>query len=216
MSYTGTFYFCLNQNPAAMSQSTLTSSLILFLGWLAYGLLHSALATTRVKKILSPVLEKQGITYRVFYVLIALLSPIPLLVYYWKQEAEPVWAPVYHLQLVGGVLAGLGVALLRKAFSVFDSRLFFGLEQAAEDREEFKTEGLLKRVRHPIYLATLMIFWGWFLFSNSWQNLAFASAGTLYIFIGIYWEEKKLIAQFGQKYLDYKARTPMIFPSIFK
>jgi methanethiol S-methyltransferase len=92
--------------------------------------------------------------------------------------------------------------------------LFLGLSQEKEDSESFKSEGLLAKMRHPLYTATLMLFWGWFLFSNSYNNLAFALANTLYIFIGIQWEEKKLIKQYGQKYIDYKSKVPMLIPKI--
>lgn len=186
--------------------------LLIFAGWLAYGLLHSLLASSRVKAMLKPALEKTGLSYRLYFTFFAVLSPIPLLWFQWKSESVYIWPNPYILRLAGGMLAGLGLAVLRKAFSVYDSHLFFGLSKDEEHSEEFKKDGLLRVVRHPLYLATLMIFWGWFLFNNSWQNLAFCTANTLYIFIGIAWEEKKLIGQYGQKYLDYKASTPMIFP----
>jgi protein-S-isoprenylcysteine O-methyltransferase Ste14 len=112
----------------------------------------------------------------------------------------------------GGLMAGIGLVLLKKAFAHYDTKLFMGLSKEKETSEEFKSEGLLSIMRHPLYTATLMIFWGWFLYSNNFHNLAFALANSLYILIGIQWEEKKLISQYGEKYIDYKKRVPMLIP----
>lgn len=112
------------------------------------------------------------------------------------------------------MLAGMGLAVLRKALALYDLKLFMGLKPEGSELEPFKTEGLLVKMRHPMYTAALMIFWGWFLFSNTYQNLAFCTANTIYIFIGIYWEEKKLLKLYGQKYADYKEKTPMLIPKI--
>lgn len=191
------------------------STLIVFFGWLAYGLLHSLLASTAVKGRLQPFMESAGISYRLLYVIFATLSPLPLLWFQLTNDSSAVWENYREIRLFGGFMAGIGLALLRKAFSVYDTSLFLGLSRSPEDSETFKTSGLLKFVRHPLYTATLMIFWGWFLFSNSYHNLAFCLANTLYILIGIQWEEKKLIGQFGDQYIEYRKRTPMLFPKRF-
>lgn len=191
------------------------STLIVFFSWLAYGLLHSLLASTIIKNNLRPRIEAVGINYRLFYVIIAVLSPIPIVWFQLNSESPLVWENYREIRLFGGFMAGIGLALLRKAFSVYDTFLFLGFSRADENSESFKTSGLLQYVRHPLYTATLMIFWGWFLFSNSYQNLAFCLANTLYIPLGIQWEEKKLIKQFGEEYLEYRKKTPMLFPKKF-
>jgi protein-S-isoprenylcysteine O-methyltransferase Ste14 len=191
------------------------SNVLVFFGWLGYGLLHSLLASTSVKKKLKPHIESLGITYRLFFVIIAVLASLPLIGFQFSSKSKAVWENYREIRLFGGFMAGIGLALLRKAFSVYDSSLFLGLSRAKEDSEAFKTTGLLQYVRHPLYTSTLLIFWGWFLFSNSYHNLALCLANTLYIFIGIYWEEKKLIEQYGQEYLDYKKKTPMLLPKKF-
>jgi len=35
---------------------------------------------------------------------------------------------------------------------------------------------------------------------------------TVYVFIGLYFEEKSLIEHFGDTYLDYKKRVPAVVP----
>jgi protein-S-isoprenylcysteine O-methyltransferase Ste14 len=42
------------------------------------------------------------------------------------------------------------------------------------------------------------------------------SSLTIYILIGIYFEERKLLREFGQQYADYKSTTPMLLPRLPK
>jgi len=43
-------------------------------------------------------------------------------------------------------------------------------------------------------------------------HLLFASAMTVYIFIGIQFEERTLSKELGPEYQAYRARTPMLVP----
>jgi protein-S-isoprenylcysteine O-methyltransferase Ste14 len=188
--------------------------LVIFFGWQLYGLFHSLLASSAFKNVIEKTMPGLFKRYRFIFVISAILTPLPLLWFQVTHKSPDVWNSFREIRLLGGIMAGMGLALLRKAFAHYDSKLFLGLSQKREDSETFKSNGLLAKMRHPLYTAILMILWGWFLFSNSYNNLAFSLANTLYIFIGIQWEEKKLIKQYGQKYMDYKAKVPMLIPKI--
>lgn len=62
-----------------------------------------------------------------------------------------------------------------------------------------------------MYLATILIMWS---LDSTWADLLTHIILTLYIFVGIYFEEKKLIAQYGQSYLEYKRSVPMLLPKL--
>lgn len=74
---------------------------------------------------------------------------------------------------------------------------------------------MLHYVRHPLYTGTFLVVWGLFLKDATLKTLIMAICLTIYTLIGIYFEEKKLISSFGDDYLAYRRRVPMLFPKIF-
>ena len=77
----------------------------------------------------------------------------------------------------------------------------------------FRTPSLYKLVRHPLYIGWLTIFWAAPTMTVS--HLIFALATTAYILIAIRFEERDLVSAFGNVYVDYRARTPMLIPRLW-
>ncbi len=109
---------------------------------------------------------------------------------------------------------GLSAALLLFSLLQTDVLSFAGVRQLfeAEKSGALITSGIYARVRHPLYTFGLLMIW----LSPvvSWNSLLVYVSFTLYIFIGIFFEERKLLREFGQAYADYKSRTPMLIPSL--
>jgi protein-S-isoprenylcysteine O-methyltransferase Ste14 len=83
-----------------------------------------------------------------------------------------------------------------------------------EQRGGLVIHGLYRFVRHPLYTFSLSILW----LSSSMTINSFIVYGalTIYVLIGIIFEERKLMREFGQKYADYKSMTPMLLPGLSK
>jgi protein-S-isoprenylcysteine O-methyltransferase Ste14 len=152
---------------------------------------------------------------------LAATAVLALLLWQWRPIPTPV---VWHVN------AAFAATLLRAIFwlgwgvllvSTFLINHFelFGLQQvwdgvrARIPRDaEFRTPLFYRYVRHPIYLGFLLAFWSAPVMTAG--HLLFAIATTGYIFIGIWFEERDLVAQFGERYRAYRRQVGMLLPSL--
>ena len=89
--------------------------------------------------------------------------------------------------------------------------------QALEVKEpviHLQQEGIHGVVRHPLYFGTLLFVWGSFLIFPTLANLIACVVIHGYVLIGIKWEEKKLLLEFGDEYRSYALKVPGLIPRI--
>jgi len=181
-----------------------------------YGLIHSLMASTSFKQLVSnkfgPAVNKY---YRLFYSISSIILLLPVL-------TLPALIPDKTLYKIATpflyLTSGLQVlSLLLLTYSVMQTGAlqFIGIRQAIglDDNDKLNTNGLYRYVRHPLYTFGLLFIW---LSPVMTQNLALLYGSlTLYTIIGAVFEERKLEEKFGTEYQAYKAKTPFIIPFLF-
>jgi protein-S-isoprenylcysteine O-methyltransferase Ste14 len=198
------------------AQGPLASALLIDTALLGlFAVQHSLMARPWFKRAWTRVVPEPA--ERATYVLFSSLALL-LLFWQWRPVGGVVWSVesqagrvvVYALYLFGWLL------LLASTFMI-DHFDLFGLRQVWRHlrglpcaQSEFKTPGLYRYVRHPIYLSWVCIFWAAPRMTAA--HLFFALATTAYIFVAVRFEERDLIRFYGDAYRSYRARVPMIFP----
>jgi protein-S-isoprenylcysteine O-methyltransferase Ste14 len=150
---------------------------------------------------------------------LAATAALALLLWQWRPIADPViWTVENRVAVVTlHAVFWLGWAVLLTSTFLINHFELFGLRQVFArmlgrtiPAPEFRAPFLYRHVRHPIYLGFLLGFWATPHMTAG--HLLFAVATTGYILIGIYFEERDLIAQFGDRYRRYREQVGMLLP----
>lgn len=187
--------------------------LILIALWLLYFTLHSVLASSKVKFFFEKFLKNGFRFYRIIYSLISTVGLFLLLLFNASIPSKSLFASTGLVRYLSLMVSTFGVIVISRAFREYRFSSFVGLKQ---ETGEFSQTGILQHVRHPIYSGTILIVIGFFLFNPSMATLISVSCVLVYLPVGIYLEERKLIKQFGDQYVSYKKEVPSIFPRFKK
>lgn len=111
-----------------------------------------------------------------------------------------------------------GVIILMRSAKQISLGSFLGLRAKTEKNAEPELiiSDIYSQIRHPLYFGLLAIFLGYFLVSGTVGALIHLGCLIVYLPIGIYFEEKNLIAEFGDQYRNYQKEVPAFFPKIHK
>lgn len=180
-----------------------------------WGTIHTITARPAYKAVLTRIVPEAA--ERSTYILTSGLTSIAL-IGFWQNLPGMVWnidAPLIVYVLWG--LFGFGwVFLLMSTFAInhFD---LFGLRQVfLEFRNKpraplaFTKRLMYRYIRHPIQTGVLIGIWA--TPSMSMTQIALSIGFTAYIFIGLWFEERDLIAEHGDDYRAYRKEAGSVLP----
>lgn len=198
---------------------------VIVFAWFLFGLVHSLLASRKLKKTFA---EKYGdyiAFYRMLYNVVSFFSFLLLLEFVPKPDRI-----IYDLNapfdIIIFVLQIISLICLIWSFTNFDLLEFLGIKQilrwyngvySVEDLDEkgtLVTSGLYKISRHPVYLFTIL-FLGLRPQMDLFYLVSFVCISA-YFYVGSVYEERKLLERFGSEYAGYKKRVSRIIPFKFK
>jgi len=182
---------------------------------LAWGVIHSIMASLGFKDLLQRSLG-DGLMrfYRLFYNAFSVLSFAPILflmVVLPDRDLYRVSAPWSYSMLAG---QGLSALLLFVAVLQTDMLSFVGIRQVFSNNinGHLVTNGFYRYIRHPLYTFGLLFLW--LTPTMSVNSLVVYISLTIYILVGAYFEERKLLREYGQAYVEYRSSTPMLIPGL--
>lgn len=176
----------------------------------AFGLHHSILARSGAKRAVVAVvpvwLERSLFTW------IASLLLIVVLVL-WRPVPGDVWQFGSGWRWLGYGIQMAGVVLTALASSAIDVLDLAGVRPVLDARRHapprhvpLETGGVYGLVRHPVYLAWVLMVFGTPHLTGT--RAVFAVVSTLYLAIAIPFEERSLVGVFGDAYRAYQRQTP--------
>ena len=120
---------------------------------------------------------------------------------------------IQPLLFISGIaLAIVGVFIAAKASQVISVSTV--ADMRTDRKPELITDGLYARIRHPLYLATVMGFAAVALIYPFPIVITFVLCMIAYTLIGAFFEERKLVIHYGDAYRDYRKHAGFILPKI--
>lgn len=199
--------------------NALTSAVLTLFAVTLWGALHSVLAGPRVKRWLH---ERIGSPadrgYRLFYNVVAAITLLPVLAITARYPGLMLYqipVPWVFLTTAVQLIAILAIVLTilqTGASSFLGVRQLFAPQESGVSR--LQVSGFYRYMRHPLYTAGLAIIWLSPVMTTS--SLALFLGFTIYIVVGSRYEERQLVAEFGEPYLEYRQKVPALIPQPWK
>ncbi len=179
------------------------SYVYLVTGWVVYFALHSLLALDSIKS------RFPARVFRIFYVILSSAGLLGLLFLNGSIPSLKFFASEGPVRYISLLLTTFGVMIIQSSFRQYSFKGFVGV---SDEQPSLKTDGVLQYVRHPILAGVVLIVLGFFFFIPNLPTLVSCACVLLYVPIGMYFEEKKLVRTYGDAYREYQKKVPAIIP----
>ncbi len=182
---------------------------------LLFGLQHSLMARDWFKRWLTTFMPKA--MERSTYVLLSGIAFIilclfwqPINGYLWHTQKGFIYYALSAGFVFGWVLSVISTFVINH-FELFGlQQVYFNLRNKPTPNNDFQERLFYKFIRHPIQLGIIIGLWVTPIMS--YGHLLLALLMTIYIFIGLHYEENDLIKELGDTYAEYKKRVGMLLP----
>ena len=184
------------------------------MGVLIFGLQHSGISALRVKNWIIDRWGKQGYA-RIFNATSIVGVAVPFVAMnYWNWFYfinEP--ALIQPLLFVSGVaLVIIGLIVSTMASRVISVSTV--ADMRTDRKAELITGGIYSRIRHPLYLATILMLLGLAAIYPFDRVVVFSIALSIYVMVGAWLEERKLVIHYGDAYREYRKQAGFMLPRI--
>jgi len=199
---------------------------MIFLIFISFAFIHSITVSQRFKRLCQRMLGEtfMRVWYRFLYNAVSVLTAAVAFSLIYQVPDRTIWTgPLWfrwsmHAIQLGGLIFGA------RAFEHLDTAEFMGFRQVwryLSKREvsgnieglterELVTTGVYGIVRHPMYLAGIIIFT--FEPNITVNGLIVTVSADLYFLFGSFIEERRFIKAFGDQYREYRERVPRLAP----
>lgn len=191
----------------------LLNHIILAILWIAYGVLHSVLASVGVKNKMQRLLGDRFKHYRLAYTLFAFISLVAVVWFQVSIQTIHLYKPSFLIVAMGYLVTITGFGIMLTCIKKYFMSLS-GLRSLFQDTTypELIISGIHRYVRHPLYLGTFLFIWGLSILFPYLSLIIANTVITAYTLVAIKFEEEKLIDEFGEQYVKYKATVPKLIP----
>ncbi|MFT4768723.1 MAG: protein-S-isoprenylcysteine O-methyltransferase Ste14 [Glaciecola sp.] len=181
-----------------------------------FGIQHSVMARPAFKQLLTRLVPTH--LERSTYVLGTALV-IGMIIHFWQgispmlwRVEDPLWRQVITVIYFLGWTITLLATFMLNHFHLFGLQQSFRPSSPDAGSKEFKTPMFYRFVRHPIQTGVVI---GMLATPDMSVGRALLAVGLfVYIGVGLYFEERDLVTEFGDTYRDYRKRVPPLFPAM--
>ena len=193
--------------------------ILLAIFWILWCVIHSFLISLSVTNFLEHKTGEYFKFYRLFFNLISLVTLIPVLLYSHHIKGQLIFTWEGYLIIIQFILFMIAFVLFLTGARKYDMMQFLGIRQIRSGRShapltesgKIDMTGVLGVTRHPWYVGSIIFIW---VFNKNiyLSTLIINLVLTVYLIVGTYLEESKLLTLCGERYKNYQKKVSMMIP----
>lgn len=210
---------CFDATPRSVYHDPVDAMRVI-LAWGAFALFHSVTVSEPYERWARSVMGEGRfrVYHRLLFTLYSAAATAAVLLYVRSLTDAPLYRLDGWIRFLFHGVQILGAGLL--LWTPWDLKEFVGLRQWERQRKgEEEAQGRNERlfsgkgyglVRHPLYLGCSLLLA--FHPVQTRNSAATAAAAIAYLYIGTFFEERRMERKFGEEYREYQRRVPRFLP----